>query len=149
MTESDTENASLTVSAADDTPKDRNVIADSNGDIEDATLLVFNVEAEDDDITITDINDVAITSSSTTIDTVYLYNEDGEEIASSDVDDGLANFEDIDTTVNDGDTATFTIKFDKKNIDDDDDFEEGATVYAVVDGSKIVAENSEGDDVSE
>jgi len=149
MTESDTENASLTVSAADDTPKDRNVIADSNGDIEDATLLVFNVEAEDDDITITDINDVAITSSSTTIDTVYLYNEDGEEIASSDVDDGLANFEDIDTTVNDGDTATFTIKFDKKNIDDDDDFEEGATVYAVVDGSKIVAENSEGDDVSD
>ncbi len=142
------DDANLTVSANDDTPLDRNVIAD-NGEIEDATLLVFDVEAEDDDITITDINDVVITSdaASSTIDTVYLYNDSNELIAESNVDDdGEANFEDLDETIEDGDTATFTIKFDK-DVENDDDFETGMTVYATVDAAGIVAENSDEDEL--
>jgi hypothetical protein len=151
MAESATEDATLTVTSNDDTPLDRNVIADTDKEISDATLLVFDVEAKDDDITITDMNDIAIDASyaTSTVDTVYLYNDSNEVIGESDVEDGTVSFTDLDETVKDGDTATFTLKFDK-DIDADDSFQAGETVSATVDAAtNIVAEGSDGDELDD
>jgi hypothetical protein len=146
------EGATLTISTNDDTPLDRNVVADDD-EIEDATLLVFDAEAEDDDLTITDINNVAITTSvgGEFPDTVYLFDSTNESIAEGDVDysgtstAGTVDFEDLDVTIEDGDTETFSIKFDYAT--DSDDYAAGMTFLASVDGTEVVAENSEEDEL--
>ncbi len=172
--EAASEDATLTVSTNDDTPEDRNVVANSKGNVEDATLLVFDVEAEDDDLTITDFNNIAITTDDAGVfpDTVYLYNSSNEEIGESDVTQldgtsiessdttGYATFDDLDETVEDGDTATFTIKFDLDDVDAAS-FVAGTTFYAeltdISDGdddgdpdggaTEVIAENSDGDEL--
>jgi len=162
------EGATLTLSTNDDTPLDRNVVADSDGTIEDSTLLVFDIEAEDDDLTITDINNVLITSSvaGKYPDTVYLLDSSNEVIAESSVTEndsdfsgdnattvGSVDFEDLDVTIADGETETFTVEF---------DYDTEATGYAAgmtfsasitdiegdnADFSEVIAENSDEDEL--
>lgn len=150
MQESTSSEANLSINSNDDTPLDHNVVADSNKEIKDSTLLVFDAEADSDDLTITDINDVQInhTGSTDYPDTVYLYNSSNEVIGedSPNSDTGLVSFSDLEEKIADGDTETFTLKFDY-DTDDAEDYHAGMTFSADVAAEDMVVENSEGDEL--
>jgi len=131
-------NATLTVSANANTPKARNVIANSNYEIDAATLLTFDLKATKDDLTIDQIANVLFalganvpnTSSYTETTgtgtyivptTAYLVDDSGATIGTASPDDCTdaavtnlycATFSDLNYTIPEGTTKTFSIKVD-------------------------------------
>lgn len=148
-----TDNASLVVSLATNSPEAREVIADQNTDsdeYDELTVGMVQFKAEKDDVTVTDAV-VSITrggnTSTATSSTAYLY--DGSTLIGSAVVNGTsatamtATFTDIDWTIARDTTKTLTVKLDIK------DAGSSATTFMVaVTGSSQTAENSTGSTVT-
>jgi hypothetical protein len=139
--------AALTVSRDSNTPIDRNVASGDDGEVDEVTMLVFDVKATKDDVKITDINDVEFDAATSTdqLDpqTVYLY--DGSDVlASSGVDGGTADFNDLEIDISKGATKTLTIKADYTGVKTSVQTS-NVTVYA----ENIVAENSRGSNIKD
>jgi len=150
LRETQSSEAALVVSREANTPTDRNIATGEDGEVDDVTMLVFNVKANKDSAKITDINDVTFDGVDDTTHiyptTAYLY--DGEDVlASSDIaDDYTADFSDLEIEIAKDATKVLTIKA---------DFTGAAntvkTSTVTVDADSIVAENSRGtvmDDLS-
>ncbi len=141
--------ATLTVSTNVNTPKAQEVIASEGSDedeLDGLEVLRFDVKADDDDVTITDVVVDITTSGSATTTTGYLY--DGSTLLASDsIDtDGHAGFtfDDVDFTVSDNSTKTLMVK-----VDVADAATSATTILADIDTADVTAENSDGDSITE
>ncbi len=137
---SSSEDANITVSTSGSSPLTGEVIA-SNGSDEDEldglVLLAFDVKAEDDDVTITDLTATIANSGSATTTTAYLY-AGSTLVGSANVTGTTAVFDDIDYVVSENSTKTLTLKVDVR------DAATSATTFSIS-ALSITAENSEGD----
>lgn len=141
----DVDNASLKIALASGNPDPRQVIATEGSDddqIDEVDVLKFTVEAEDDDILITDIENVAVVDAggSAVATTAYLYNEDGDLIDSASISSDQVDFTDIDYSMSKDSKETFTLK-----IDVEDAASTATTFTASVTAANFVAENTDGD----
>ena len=114
---SQTTGASMTVSLDANTPKARNVIADSSQNITGATLLTFDVQATKDNLLIDTLNaDFTIATSTKNVapNTAYLYDDSGTVVGtgSPSTTTGVVSFTDLNYTVSKDTTKTFTIRID-------------------------------------
>jgi len=135
-------NATLTVSRNTNSPLSRNIVADNNGDIVDATLMSFNLKTTKDDINISDIKGVTFTGINPS--TVYLVDDGGSVIStgsmiSATTTTATYDFSDLDYTVAKDTTKTLSIKIDQNSVT-------AGTVKVLIEGtpSKIVATKSNG-----
>ncbi len=137
---SSSEDANITVSTSGSSPLTGEVIA-SNGSDEDEldglVLLAFDVKAEDDDVTITDLTATIANSGSATTTTAYLY-AGSTLVGSANVTGTTAVFDSIDYVVSKDSTKTLTLKVDVR------DAATSATTFAIT-ALSITAENSQGD----
>jgi len=138
------EDASVTISTAGTSPLTGEVVA-SNGSDEDEldglTLLAFDVKAEDDDVTITDLTATITPSGSGTATTTTAYLYAGNTlVGSASVIGTSAVFDDIDYTVSENTTKTLTIKVDVRDAS-----VTSTSFTASVSNGNITVENSEGD----
>jgi hypothetical protein len=147
--QSDAENATLTVSTNVNTPQAQEVIAaggSNENEFDGLEVLRFDVKAEDDDVTLTDLVVDITHSGSATTTTAYLY--DGNTLLASDsVDtDGHAGFTftDVDYVVPEDSTRTLTVKVDIRSA-----ATTASTFLADIDTADVTAENSEGDSITE
>jgi len=109
--------AALTVSLDANTPKARNVIADSSQNITGATLLTFDMQATKDNLLIDKLTarfTVATTTpASVAPSTAYLYDDSGTVIGTgSPSSAGVVTFTDLNYTVSKDTTKTFTVRID-------------------------------------
>ncbi len=116
-----TDSATLKMSLNTSSPKKAQVVASSGTDeneLDKLSALVFDLKAEKDDVTVTDLNiQVSVSNESTGADastTVYLY-DGSTEIDSASVTSGVAVFSDLDYTVPRDTTKTLTAKVDIRN----------------------------------
>ncbi len=146
----------LNITEADESPEATIVSVDDVNDTNDVTILSFDLEADEQDILITDLPVGLVTSEDagvdgpvkrvmlqvdgTTLDTVTIPSSAGTSYQ--------ALFEDIDYTVDNGDTVTFDVVVDL-NDTDLTTFASGTTLYAT--SSNVAAwdaEDEQGDSVS-
>jgi peptidoglycan hydrolase-like protein with peptidoglycan-binding domain len=149
------ETGDLTVTEASESPEANIIEADSDNDTDDVTLLVIELEADDQDIEVTDLP-VGLTSSGAgvgeIVKTVKLMHGsdvlDSVSISSTSATGRLALFEDIDLTIEDGDTETLTVVVDVNDFDAA--FGAGDSVYATTTGSHgdWDVEDAEGESVT-
>jgi peptidoglycan hydrolase-like protein with peptidoglycan-binding domain len=140
------ENATLKLSLNNSSPKKQDVVAASGAtenELDKLSVLVFDVKAEKDDVTITDLQ-IGIaktgTGNATASSTVYLY-DGSTEIDSASVSGGnTAIFSDVDLTVSKDTTKTLTVKVDIRNANGT-----AANFVASASSTGITAENSKGD----
>ncbi len=152
--DADSENATLQVSTNSGTPDDMEVVCNQNtteDECDELELLRVDFEAEDDDVTITDlVVDIARAgdTSSATATTAYLY--DGSTLVGSATVAGTAlgvmtaTFDDIDFTVQEDSTETLTVKIDLVDV-----LAAETTFTASIDTADVTAENSDGDSITE
>jgi hypothetical protein len=136
-------NATLTVSRNTNSPLSRNIVADSNGEIKDATLLTFNLKATKDDLLLDQIKNVAFTTGGNYVSptTVYLVDDGGTTIGTASPDgDEEVDFTELNYTIAKDTTKTFSIKVDQTSVPT------GKTMKVTVTGNatNIVAEKSNG-----
>jgi hypothetical protein len=141
-------NATITVSKNSLSPADRNVVADTNGDITGASLLTFDVKATKDTLLLDQINNVALTTTNEYPDTVYLVDSNQNTIGTdTPTAGGLVSFTDLNYTINKDATATFTLKYDDLSAAG-----AGEVIYATVNGDDntplIIATKSNGANVA-
>ncbi len=144
------DSATLKVSLNANSAKKAEVVASdgSNDDeLDKMTLFSFDVKAEKDDITITDlpVGVVKGGAGAATAQTAYLY-DGNTEIDSASVTSSVATFSDIDFVIPKDSTKTLTVKIDVRNAD-----ATPATFHGTVSTSganAVVAENSKGDNAS-
>ena len=145
-----TENATLTVSLNNASPKKSDVIATSGANENDTqfTGLVFDVKAEKDNVKITDIRIGVVKSGSgaATAATAYLY-EGSTELDNAAISGGMATFSNFDYTVPAGTTRTFTVKVDITGADSLD--ARFVTTASTTVSADLVSENSVGDSITE
>ncbi len=146
----------LDITEADESPKAATVKVDDEDSTKDVTLLVFELEADNQDIDITDlpvglgstgatvyevIKSVKLVQGSKTLDTVSIPSSASGNYY-------RALFEDVDVTIEDGDTETFKVIAEINDIEGN--FTAGDSVTAssteVTTGWDV--EDSEGDDVT-
>ncbi len=140
---SSTEDASLTVSLSSDTPDAAQVIANEGSDEDEADgveIARYNVKAEDDDVTITDVVvTIARAGSGTaTATTAYLFHGSTQIASASVAGNSTATFDDLEFTVDEDDTETLSIRIDVI------DANTTATTFTVSNVA-VTAENAEGD----
>jgi hypothetical protein len=113
---SQSSSATLTVSRNTSSPLSQNIVADSDGNITNATLLVFDLKTTKDDINISDIKNV--TFSDIDPSTVYLVDDAGGISTGTETGTGtkVFNFTDLDYTIAAGTTKTFSIKIDQNDL---------------------------------
>lgn len=147
--ESLTESALLKLSLSDSTPLNQDVVANSganNNEEDKLALLAFNVKAERDNVTITDMQiNVAKTGSGTAnaSSTVYLF-DGSTEIDNASVTNGnTAIFQNLDYTIPKDTTRTLTVKVDIRNANS-----AVSNFTASIPTSSIIVENSIGDQLS-
>jgi hypothetical protein len=112
------------VNSDTNTPSDRNVVADTNGDITGATLSSFDIKATKDNVNLDAISNIVIktTTSGKYPDTVYLVDSNGNTIG-TDTPSGteatvtggftkVVSFTDLNLTITKDTTSVFTLKFD-------------------------------------
>ena len=135
-------NATLTVSRNTNSPLSRNIVADSNGEIKDATLLTFNLKATKDDLLLDQIKNVAFTTGSNYVDptTVYLVDDAGTTIGTATPASNKVDFTELNYKIAKDTTKTFSIKVDQTSVTT------GKTMKVTVIGNatNIVAEKSNG-----
>lgn len=155
MTFSDVTGGDLDLSASDDFDRDYTAQASATSDTDDVVVGMFELEADNQDITVEDLPvDVVIQNGSDVDNLVTSLSlwADGDMIESKNVSSSGASttvtFDDIDYVIEEDETVTFTIQADIQELDDTTDQEEGVTVYTVVFGSEINAEDDEGDEVT-
>lgn len=130
-----------------------NIIVDDDDDTDDEPILAFTLEAEgDSDIWVDEIPVLLTTSDSdiaTVITSADLYHGD-TKVDSQNVDAGATTdtvtFEDIDLTIDEGDTEEFTVKV--NIIELTGNYAQGATLNGQVTVASIEAEDQEGEDVA-
>lgn len=136
-------NATLTVSRNTNSPLSRNIVADSNSEIKDATLLTFNLKATKDNLLLDQIKNIAFKTGSNYVSptTVYLVDDAGTTIGTATPDkDEEVDFTDLDYAIAKDTTKTFSIKVDQTSVST------GKTMRVTVtgDATNIVAEKSNG-----
>jgi len=143
------DSATLKISTNSATPKSADVIAtagSSENELDRVTVLAFDVKAEKDAVTITDlVVDVVKTGTggATASSTVYLF-DGSTELDSASVSGGEATFSDLDYVVSKDSTKTLTVKVDIRNAN--------GTVSQIavdIDTADVTSENSRGDSVTE
>lgn len=140
------DNASLKLSLNNSSPKAQDVVAaDGSGDneLDRLSVLVFDLKAEKDDMTVTDLT-VDITYSggdgtSATATTVYLY-DGSTELDSASSNGVVATFSDLDFVVPKDTTKTLTVKIDIRTADGN-----ARSMTFDIDAADVTAENSVGD----
>ncbi len=154
MDNAEAENATLQVSTNSSTPDDMEVVCNDNADEDECDaleLLRVDFEAEDDDVTLTDLVVDILRggdTSSATGTTAYLY--DGSTLLGSATVAGTAagvmsaTFDDIDFMINEDSTETLTVKMDVVDV-----LAAQTTWTADIDTADVTAENSEGDSITE
>lgn len=147
--QSSADQASLILSLSSGNPKASQVIASTGSDEDEYDMfetLRFNIKAEDDDVLITDLTATTtnVGAGAATATTAYLYK--GSTLidsASINTSLGSATFSDIDVTINENTTETFSIKVDIENADGTAD-----VLTSSITSGGVVAENSEGDSIT-
>ncbi len=146
--------ATLLISLNSSSPDAREVIASAGSDEDEVSgveVLKFDVKAEDDAVTITDVVIDLVrggTLTTATATTAYLY--DGSTLVGSASVVGqsttamTATFDDIEVTVSEDSTKTLTVK-----LDITDAGTAATTFTASLDAADVTSENSEGDNVTE
>jgi hypothetical protein len=142
-----TDAATLKLSTNSATPKSAQVIASAGADKDEAdkvTTLIFDVKAEKDNVTLTDLiattTGTAVTGSRIT--TAYLF-EGTTEIDNASVNSGVATFNDIDLVINKDTKRTFTIKVDVRDAQATIE-----TASTTITAAGLSAENAAGDTVT-
>lgn len=145
------ETATLKMSLNSSSPKKQQVVATSGtneNELDKLTLMVFDLKAEKDDVTVTDINiEVAKsgTGGATASTTVYLF-EGSTELDNATISGTAATFSDFDFVVPKDTTKTLTVKADIRNANGT---VSTFTAAASTTGVAITSENSNGDSVTE
>lgn len=144
------ESATLKVSLNSSTVKKSEVVASegsSNNELDKVTLFSFDVKAEKDAITITDlpVGVVKTGSGAATAPTAYLF-DGSTELDNATVSGGVATFNDVDVTVAKDSTKTFTVKIDIRSANGTTATFQGSA--STSGATAIVAENSKGDSVT-
>jgi len=108
--------ASLWISRNANSPQTGNLIADSNGNINNAVLLFFDVTARRDNLVIDDINRVVFSTGAGFLvpHTAYLYDDNGTviDVGTPNQSTGIVDFQNINIEINQGTTRTFAIRID-------------------------------------
>jgi hypothetical protein len=137
--------AKLTFSKDENTPKDRNVAVGYTGDMDDVTLYVFKAKATKDKISFQGLDDITLNDDGELVTDLILY-EGSNELASGSLDDGVWSFEDFESLISEDSTKTYTIKANLDNVED------GATstvsVELEISDANVDAVNSEDDQVA-
>jgi hypothetical protein len=137
--------AAIKMSLNNASPKLSEVVASagtSNNELDNLTVLVFDVKAEKDNVEINDMQVAVAINSDTTpslVQTVRLF-DGSTEIDNASLVSGIAMFNNIDLSISKDSTKTFTVKVDVRNAD-------GTlrTITASASSTGIWAENSKGD----
>jgi hypothetical protein len=144
--------AQLTVSTDSNNPLSQAVVANtgsSNNQADKLPVLVFDVKATNDDVKITDVNNVTITSTGpATASTTYLYvgnGTSGQLLGTAAGVTSTSSFNNISYTIPKGTTATFTVATDIRNATTS-----GSTVTGsfTANTTNLVGVNSLGDTVT-
>lgn len=146
----------MKVAKHNSSPEAMVVEVDTNSDTDGVELLKFTIKAEGTDITIEDLPVFLTVTGATDVDVVantLTLEADGEEWSesiTSSAATATVTFDDIDFTIDEGDTVTFTVSADINDIDTG--FDEGDTLKAeltagIVDA--IDAEDEIGDAISD
>lgn len=147
--QSSADQASLVLSLSTGNPGASQVIASTGSNEDERDLfetLRFNLKAEDDDVLITDLTATTtnVGAGAATATTAYLYRgSDLVDSATINSSLGSATFDDIDETISEDTTATFSIKVD---IEDANATKDVLTTSITSGG--VVAENSDGDSIT-
>jgi len=139
---SQAEQATLAISKNASSPKASVLVGDTNGDVKEASLLIFDLKAEKGRAKVTDIT--ATFTGNATTSAAYLYSG-SNLIASASISGGLTTFADLsDIYVEKDQTRTFTIKADYTGASTN-----LATSTVAVDEtlSGVLAENDLGDTI--
>jgi hypothetical protein len=144
------EDATLKVSLNTSSPAPMQSIASAGADedeLDNLTVLKFDVKAEKDAVTITDLTATTTLTGNADATTIYLMDGStvlGSESGPTSAGTSAVTFDDIDFTIAKDSTKTLTIKVDVQNADGS-----ASTITTSVTAAGIVAENSLGDDVSD
>lgn len=131
-------------------------VTDTDGsETENVVLGMFELDAENQDITVQDLGvDVVLVAGADVdqlVNTLKLYVGD-ELIQSENVSSSAASttvtFDDIDYVIEEDDTVEFTVKADLNDLNATANDAEGEVVYVAVFGANIDAEDAEGDTVT-
>lgn len=147
------ETATAILSTNTNTSASADVVASlgsSENEIDRLALVSFDLKAEKDNVTFTDLAfdiDKGGSGGATASTTVYLY-DGSTEIDNATIDSSGANgsyvvFDDVDVTVSKNSTKTFTLKVDVRNANGT-----VSTLSATASSTGFTAENSKGDTVS-
>lgn len=108
--------STLTVSIDANSPKSRNIIADSNHEIAGASLLVIDLKAANDNLSIDSLSaNFAINNTNRSVapETAYLYDDHGIVIGTAAPNSsGMVSFTSLNYSIAKGATKTFTLKVD-------------------------------------
>jgi len=138
-------NATLTVSLDANTVHARNIVADTNNSVTGATLLTFDLAAAKDSALIDEIDNVTFVGGNEYPDTVYLSDASGTVIGTGEqttTSSHIYNFKDLSYTVAKDTTQTLSVKVDDNSVTN------GQHYSVTVPGSGIVAEKSNGSNLT-
>jgi len=142
------ESATLKLSLNSASPDKTDVVADGgsgDNELDNQTVLVFDLKAEKDDVKVTDMN-IAVAktgSGAATASTTVRIFDGSTELDSASISSDTAIFNDIDFVVPKDTTKTLTVKVDFRNADGTI-----ANFVATATSTGITAENTLGDTVS-
>jgi hypothetical protein len=138
------------INEASSNPDARTVEVDDDDNTDDVTMLVFEIDAEDQDVTINEIPVTLAVSAGgvgNTFTSLSLYQGstliDTEAVGANGT---TTTFEDVDVTIDADDSETFTIKADISDIGTG--FASGQSASTTITGSAIDAEDEMGDSVT-
>jgi peptidoglycan hydrolase-like protein with peptidoglycan-binding domain len=140
------EDATLKLSLSSSSPAPAQVIASNGADeneLDDLVVMKFDVRAEKDAVTITDLTATTTLTGAADASTIYLMDGNtvlGSESGPTSAGTSAVTFDDIDFTVSKDSTRTLTIAVDVRNATGAE-----STIVSSVTSAGIVAENSLGD----
>ena len=141
-------NATLAVSLNANSPKKRNIVADSNQEINEATLMTFDLKANKDDLIVDEINDVVFGGTKIP-NTAYVVDDGGNIIGtiSPSATAGDNDFTELDYTIPKDTTKTLSIKIDDTVAAPDSNHEstdDGKTYIVTINPDKVGFTKSNG-----
>jgi hypothetical protein len=150
----ESDNGSLTVSSNSNNPDSRVVHVDDSSDTDDVTSLIFDIDADDQDIQLNElIARAAVTGASDindVVSTLYLYQDDqllaSESVPSVSGQSATITFEDLDFVIEDGERLPFEVRMDLFETDGGSNYADGTTVEVDVSADDIEAEEVTGEE---
>lgn len=145
----------LDLSGSEDFDRDYIARASETSSTDDVIVGMFELEADNQDVTVEDLPVDLVIDGGTDVDnlvtslSLWVGNNriDSQNVSSSGA-STTVTFDNIDYVVEEDETVTFTLRADIRSLSGGTDRTEGVTVYTVVYGSQITAEDEEGDDVN-